>query len=116
MKFNEFLHKTIDERNLSEVVLFDNDLQNKITEYILDACKEFKASIRSVEFEENAIHVHYNYGKESPKDFLDDKNEVYKVVKEEVTDVLKDLNIEIKNSMRSSVSEGVATITFFCKR
>lgn len=116
MKFNEFLHKNIDEDKLSEVVLFDTALQEKITEYIVDGCKEFKASICNVEFEENAIHVHYNYGKNAPKDFFDDKTEVFKVVKEVVTDVLNDLNIEIKNSMRSSVYRDIATITFFCKR
>lgn len=114
MKFEEYLN--IDEAKLSEVVLFDKTLQAKLTEYIVDSCKEFKASIRAVEFEENAIQVHYNYGKEAPKDFISEKHEVSAIVIEETKSVLADMNIKLKSKVKSSVSDGVATVTFFCIR
>ena len=100
-----------DVRNLKES--FDKDFQHKIEGYIVDACREMKISIRAVEFEDNSLAVHYSYGKEAPQNFRSDKNELAKDIKDEVTDIFDEQGYKVKSVLRSTVSEGVATLTFF---
>lgn len=100
-----------DVRDLKES--FDKDFQHKIEGYIVDACREMKISIRAVEFEDNGVAVHYSYGKEAPQNFRDDKNELAKDIKSEVTDIFNEQGYKIKTVLRSTVQDGVGTLTFF---
>ena len=102
--------KEYDVRTLAEV--FDTDEQPKYEGYIVDACKELKISIRAVVFETNGIVVHYNFGSEAPTGYRDDKNEIAKDVKSEVTDILDEAGFKVKRYLRSTVEDGVASITF----
>src|SRR5574343_316661 len=86
---------------------FDKDFQHKIEGYIVDACREMKISIRAVEFEDNGVAVHYSYGKEAPQNFRDDKNELAKDIKSEVTDIFNEQGYKIKTVLRSTVQDGV---------
>lgn len=100
-----------DVRDLKES--FDKDFQHKIEGYIVDACREMKISIRAVEFEDNSVAVHYSYGKEAPQNFRDDKNELAKDIRAEVTDIFDEQGYKIKTVLRSTVQDGVGTLTFF---
>ena len=100
-----------DVRDLKES--FDKDFQHKIEGYIVDACREMKISIRAVEFEDNGVAVHYSYGKEAPQNFRDDKNELAKDIRAEVTDIFDEQGYKIKTVLRSTVQDGVGTLTFF---
>ena len=100
-----------DVRDLKES--FDKDFQHKIEGYIVDACREMKISIRAVEFEDNGVVVHYSYGKEAPQNFRDDKNELAKDIRAEVTDIFDEQGYKIKTVLRSTVQDGVGTLTFF---
>lgn len=94
----------------------DKELQHKIEGYIVDACREMKISIRAVEFvnedKNSVVVVHYNYGKEAPANYRDDKNELAKDIKEEVTSIIEEQKLKVKRVLRSTVEEGVATLTF----
>lgn len=104
-------NKEYDVRDLKES--FDKDFQHKIEGYIVDACREMKISIRAVEFEDNSVTVHYSHGKEAPEGYRDDKNELAKDIKDEVKDIFDEQGHSIKGVLRSTVAEGVASITFF---
>lgn len=105
-----------EEYNAKLTETFDTDMANKLRDYIIDACKEMKISIRAVEFEDNSIQVHYNYASEAPEHYRNDKNELAKDIKEEVTDILKEQKFEVKTVLRSTLQEDVGTLTFIIKK
>lgn len=59
MKFADFI-------NEQTTSFLSKEEQSTIQEYILDALKEFKISVRAVEFESRSIMVYYNFGDEAP--------------------------------------------------
>lgn len=100
MKFKEFLNEA-------------NTL--KLSEFIVDACREIKISIRSIECKEGILSVRYNYDKEAPTGFRTDKNDIVADIKSEVKDILGEQDIEIKQVLRSNESSGVALLQFVLK-
>lgn len=85
---------------------------DKLKEYIIDACTEMKISIRSIEIEENIMHVIYNYGKEAPPFYRNDKEELYKDIVKDVKDILDEEGYKSNKPMRSNVSADIARVMF----
>ncbi len=108
MKFTDYINQLTES--------YSADEKSELTEFIVDACKEMKISIRSVEFEENGISVHYNHDEQAPEGYRGVKNEVAADIKSEVTDILSEKGITVKSTLRSTVEKGVSTLTFITKK
>lgn len=81
---------------------------------IVDSCREAKVSIRAVEQTKEALNVHYNYGNEAPEGYVSNKNDVCKIVKDIVSDILYDYDTAF-TPLRSNSSEYVGIVTFVFK-
>jgi hypothetical protein len=108
MRFAEFL--------LKESV--DKEHYEEIKQEIVDTLKKDKVSIRAVDFdsEPEAIVVYYNFGKQAPENYLDDKADIRKIILGKVKPLLIDAGFEISNvSNTANDQPDVGKMYFFKK-
>lgn len=111
MKFADYL---LNESKLEPSVLPKDD-QEKIKEYILDALKEFKVSVRQVEFESRSVVVYYNFGDEAPKGYRTDRNDIRTEITSEVKDIIKDVGYSVTSTVNKLEADNVGLVRFTLK-
>lgn len=109
MKFADFI-------NEQSTSVLSKEERSTIQEYILDALKEFKISVRAVEFESRSIMVYYNFGEEAPKGYRDDKEDISQEIVSEVKDILSDVDQEVSSVSKKTEAENVGLVRFTLKK
>ena len=109
MKFSEF----INEQNES---FLSKTEQSKIQEYILDALKEFKISVRAIEFESRSIMVYYNFGEEAPKGYRTEREDIRNEIISEVKDIMKDVGYNDVMAANKLEAKNVGLVRFTIKK
>lgn len=109
MKFSEFI-------NEQESSFLSKTEQSTIQEYILDALKEFKISVRAIEFESRSIMVYYNFGEEAPKGYRTEREDIRDEIISEVKDIIKDVGYSVNMAANKLEAENVGLVRFTLKK
>lgn len=113
-KFLKTVDLTIKVVSDTPTIVESKELLPQLQTQIVDSCREEKVSIRAVEQNKEALTVHYNYGNEAPEGYISNKNDVFKIVKDVVSDILYDHDTAF-TVLRSNSSEYVGIVTFVFK-
>ena len=109
MKFSEFI-------NEQSASFLSKEEQSTIQEYILDALKEFKISVRAIEFESRSIMVYYNFGEEAPKSYRTEREDIRNEIISEVKDIMKDVGYNDVMAANKLEAKNVGLVRFTIKK